>query len=87
MNAGEKTTKGSAIGVYALVAALLLMSYGLSIGPVIGLAERGYIGPGAIPYLRRFYAPLQFVQDHNGTAARMFDWYCGFFVPEQQPRR
>jgi len=85
MSAEERTKKSSAIAVYILIAVILLLSYVLSIGPVIGMAERGYIGERAIPYLRTFYAPLQYIQDRSQTAARLFDWYCRFFVPVKRP--
>jgi hypothetical protein len=80
--ADERTTKGSAIAVYAIVAGIVLLSYVLSIGPVMGLSMRGYIGPVTNPYVELFYAPLTYIWEHNQSAAQFFDWYVSIFKSE-----
>ena len=73
---GKRDKQSSATKVLASAALCTLMIYALSIGPVIGLASRGYLGDGTISSLQRFYAPLQYLQDHSTIAARCFHSYA-----------
>ena len=69
MNGTKPKNRWPPIGVAATVSVCLVLLYVLSLGPVIGLAMHGYIGKGAIPYVSRFYAPLQYAQDKSRAAA------------------
>jgi hypothetical protein len=77
-------TRSRFVPAYLLL--FLAAGYLLSIGPAIGLLERGVISQSAVPYLKIFYAPLQSLQDNNKTAAYAFHWYCSLFVPREPPR-
>lgn len=64
------------------LAGCLLFGYVISLGPVVGLAARGHLGSDPYPYIRQFYAPLLYLQDHNQMVARAVEWYESRFVPQ-----
>jgi hypothetical protein len=59
--------------------------YVLSIGPVVGLAARGFLGGEPYPGIRKFYAPLLYIQDHYRMAEEAIGWYESRFVPNVPP--
>lgn len=59
----------------AMILVVLLVLYPLSPGPVIFYYKRTQ--PGRVPQnsLTTFYAPLEWLYDHNKTIAAAYQWY------------
>ena len=58
----------------------LLVLYVLSIGPVIGLAERGMISPDGCEVIKVVYTPLEDLTDVPGVSTILLD-YIYWWVP------
>jgi hypothetical protein len=75
MSAPEKGTPGhsgsrSAGSWIGLTIPSLLLLYVLSVPPVVKFS-----GGRTSPAVRTFYAPVEFVYEHNDTFKKCYDWY------------
>jgi hypothetical protein len=71
------------LAIIALLVTLPVL-YVLSIGPVAGLIDHGYLPQEPVASL---YAPLEYFMEHGGAAGQacgqVLLWYVEFFVAEQ----
>ena len=58
-------------GTWFLAVPVLLLAYGLSIGPVAKI-----FGPSPSPALRAFYSPLGYLYYNVPVAKSFYDWYA-----------
>ena len=61
-------------------AAVLIVVYALSLGPVLALAEAGYTTERSPVYLGAAYAPIFWLMQESETARSFYDWYLGLWV-------
>ena len=81
MEDSRSTARSSSPVVAAAVILLLLAApllYLLSTGPVVWLAENGFVTDTG--WMGMIYAPIGYLMDHSTWFEALMDWYLGLFV-------
>jgi hypothetical protein len=76
----EPSERGHGYMIGVVLAALPVI-YILSIGPIVGAAQRGFLPEPVLAFLEVFYAPLIVVLDRPSTLSAALEAYCAFWEP------
>ena len=73
------------LAIVLIVLVLLPVLYLLSLGPVVGLVDRGYLPQEPVAWI---YLPLEYFVENGGAVGQVCGdavmWYVEFFISEQQ---
>ncbi len=73
----KEDRKSFAWGILLLA---MLIFYPLSLGPVVWMAENGYLGNSGIRvFVQIVYFPLQWFYESNESVEKLLDWYMSFW--------
>jgi len=74
--------KSAGAGLWVAVALIVVpIFYELSVGPLVGMQDRGKIPARLLPAVNAYYVPTNFVYDRAPKPVqRVMHWYVGLFV-------
>ena len=80
LDGGDKRNGQRTVAVVvAILAALFLILYALSMGPMLWLSTHGYFSPSVNRFLSDLYSPLWFVARYIPFLAYALRWYISFW--------
>ncbi len=78
MNQDAKEDRKSFAWGFLLMA--MLIFYPLSLGPVVWMAENGYLDNSDIRvFVSMVYFPLEWSHENNESVEKLLDWYISFW--------